>query len=145
MGSTITANLTGGKTTVEIRSGERMWLADEPIDAGGGGLGPDPYSLLLSALASCTCLTIELYCRRKQWNLDSVSARFTHERIHADDCDACEDDAAGYIDTIRSQVFVEGSFDADQSARLQQVARRCPVHKTLAQGVTFTSEQVVVG
>lgn len=145
MAATITANLTGGKTTVEIRSGDRMWLADEPVEVGGEGLGPDPYSLLLSALASCTCLTIELYCRRKQWDLDSVSARFTHERVHADDCDACEEDAAGYIDTIRSQVLIEGSFDAEQRARLEQIARRCPVHKTLVQGVTFTSEQVIVG
>ena len=39
------------------------------------------------------------------------------------------------IDRIQSQVTIRGSFDDAQRARLTQVAARCPVHKTLANGV----------
>lgn len=145
MERTITADLSGGKTTVEIRSGDHMWIADEPIDSGGENLGPDPYELLLGALAACTCATIELYCRHKQIQLDSVSARFTYDRIHADDCADCDGDTTGFLDRVRSQIFVEGAFDEDQRTRLEQIAVRCPVHKTLANGLTFTTEQVIVG
>jgi putative redox protein len=142
---TITADLTGGRTTVEIHSEDHMWLADEPIGSGGENLGPDPYELLLGALAACTCATIELYCRHKQIPLDSVSARFTYDRVHADDCEDCEGETKGFLDRVRSQIFIEGTFDEDQEARLEQVAVRCPVHKTLANGISFTTEQVIVG
>ena len=83
-----------------------------------------------------------MYCRRKGWALDSVSARYEHDRVHARDCDDCESDASGYIDRVRSQIFIEGDFDDEQRSRLTETARRCPVHKTLERGVTFTSEAV---
>ena len=65
--------------------------------------------------------------------------------MHADDCDDCEDDAKGYIDRVRSEIFIEGEFDDEQRARLSDVARRCPVHKTLDHGVSFTTETIFVG
>jgi uncharacterized OsmC-like protein len=36
----------------EIHAGPHRFFADEPVEAGGGGTGPDPYSLLLSALGA---------------------------------------------------------------------------------------------
>jgi uncharacterized OsmC-like protein len=36
----------------EIQSGPHRFFAYEPDEAGGGGTGPDPYSLLLSALGA---------------------------------------------------------------------------------------------
>ncbi len=36
----------------EIQAGPHRFFADEPVEAGGGGTGPDPYSLLLSALGA---------------------------------------------------------------------------------------------
>ncbi len=32
---------------------------------------------------------------------------------------------------------IQGDFDEAQHKRLAQIARRCPVHKTLAHGVAF--------
>ena len=142
--ATITADLATGYA-VELRSGDHVWPADEPTAVGGTDTGPDPYALLLSAIAACACITLSMFCERKGWDLHSVSARYEHDKIHADDCKDCDDDISGRIDRIRSEIFIEGTFDDDQRARLSDVARRCPVHKTVAGGVTFTTECVFAG
>ena len=142
--ATITATLTEG-LRVEVTNGRQSWTADEPADLGGTDTGPNPYELLLGALASCTCITVSLYCRRKGWALDNVSVEYSHDRVHADDCEECEDDVEGYLDRVRARVFIDGDFDEAQRARLQEIAVRCPVHKTLERGITFADEQVLVG
>lgn len=142
---TISAELTTG-FSVRISNGRHTWFADEPADVGGGDDGPNPYELLLGALAACTCITISMYCQRKGWALDAVSADYTHDRVHADDCDDCDEKpASGYLDRVRSRVFIDGAFTDEQRARLTEVAQRCPVHKTLENGTTFTTEDIYVG
>ena len=86
-----------------------------------------------------------MFCQRKGWDLHSVSARYEIDKVHADDCADCEDDAKGYIERVRSEIFIEGQFDDEQRKRLADVAQRCPVHKTLDHGVSFTTETVFVG
>jgi hypothetical protein len=53
----------------------------------------------------------------------------------ADDCENCDDDATGMIDHITSNVHIEGDFDDAQRKRIAQIATRCPVHKTLSNGI----------
>ena len=130
---------------VELRSGDHLWHADEPTEYGGTDTGPNPYALLLSAVGACTCITVSMYCRRKGWTLHSISAQYEIDKVHADDCEDCEDDSKGYIERVRSQIFIEGDFDDEQRERLSDIARRCPVHKTLDHGVKFTTETVFVG
>jgi putative redox protein len=134
--ATIEASL-GSGYQVEILANGHRWLGDEPVEVGGDDTGPTPYELLLGALAACTCMTIAMYAKRKDWELEGVSVRYTHNKVHADDCDECEDDATGYLDRVESQITITGRFDDDQRARLEQVAKRCPVHKTLEKGMTI--------
>jgi len=142
--ATITADLHEG-FAVELRAGNHVWFADEPADVGGTDTGPNPYELLLSAVAACTCITVSMYCRRKGWALHSISAKYEFDRVHADDCEDCEDDETGRIDRVRSEIFIEGEFDEAQRTRLTDIAQKCPVHKTMAHGVAFTTECVFVG
>jgi len=142
--ATITADLKSG-FAVELRDGDHVWYADEPLDAGGTDTGPNPYSLLLSAVAACSCITISMYCQRKGWTLHSISAKYQHDKVHADDCEDCDDNVSGRIDRIRSEIFIEGDFDDSQRARLTDIAQRCPVHKTVAAGAHFTTECIFVG
>lgn len=142
--ATVTADLSKG-FAVELRAGDHVWYADEPTDLGGTDTGPNPYEQLLGALGACTSITLSMYAQRKGWDLHSVSVRYELDKVHADDCDDCDDGAAGYLERVRSEIFIEGDFDAEQRARLSEIAQRCPVHKTLDHGVTFTTETVFVG
>ena len=132
----VTAKLTTG-TVVQLSNGRHEWTGDEPIAAGGTDTGPDPYELLLGSLAACTCATISLYCQHKGLQLDSVTTSYEFARVHADDCMDCDEPRKGLIEQIASNVHIEGDFDDAQRKRLAQIAQRCPVHKTLANGVQF--------
>ena len=132
----ITANLTSGMA-VRLTNGRHEWRADEPLDASGTDTGPNPYELLLGSLAACTCVTIAWYCQHKGLPLKSVSTSYEFSRVHADDCKDCDKPDKGLIEKITSNVHIEGDFDDAQRKRLAQIATRCPVHKTLANGVAF--------
>jgi len=143
--SQISARLDDG-FAVRLSNGRHTWSAGEPENVGGDDSGPNPYELLLSSLAACTCLTIAMYCQHKGMTLHSVSATYEFGNVHADDCKSCGEDAEGFVQHISSNVHISGDFDTAQKKRLAQIVTRCPVHKTLAHGVaiddvaTFDSE-----
>jgi len=115
---------------VEIAAGRHRFLADEP-EGVGEDAGPNPYDLLLSALAACTVMTVELYARRKGWPLEEVRVELGHAKIHARDCVDCESDPAARVDIIDLALEFRGNLGAEQVARLLEIAGRCPVHRTL--------------
>src|SRR5208283_422209 len=57
--------------TLEDHAGHD-WLADEPLEAGGGAQGPSPHQMLLSSLGACTAITLRMYAARKGWSLSGV-------------------------------------------------------------------------
>ncbi len=124
-------------TQVTLRARDFTWSGDEPVAAGGSDTGPTPYELLLGSLASCIAVTLRFYADHKGIALNGVDVRLEFDRVHAEDCRGCEERADGLIERIRSHVTIHGSFDEAQRERLGQVAQRCPVHKTLAAGVTL--------
>ena len=105
-------------------------LLDEPQEAGGGGAGMTPYELLLAALGGCIAMTLRIYARQKGWPLEDVRVILTHNKVHAQDCADCEHEE-GMLDVIRRKVEITGPLTPDQMARLQEIAKRCPVHRTL--------------
>jgi putative redox protein len=122
----------------EVRYGDNHTLiTDEPLEAGGEDAGPDPYTLLLAALGSCISMTTRLYAKRKGWPLDRVTVRLKQQRIHAADCLKCKDAAEGYIHRIERSVSFEGDLSEEQHLRLQEIAHKCPVHKTLTSPIVI--------
>ena len=122
----------------EVRYGaEHSFITDEPISVGGEDAGPDPYVLLLSALGSCISMTVTLYARRKAWPLEKVMVRLRQQRIHARDCVECTQTEEGHVHRIERAVSFTGPLTDEQQTRLQEIAHKCPVHKTL------TSEIVI--
>ena len=123
----------------EVRYGDNQTLIiDEPKDAGGDGAGPDPYTLLLSALGGCISMTVTLYARRKAWPVERVTVRLRQQRIHAQDCTECEENTEGFVHRIERSVTVDGDLTEEQRTRLQEIAHKCPVHKTLTSKIIVT-------
>jgi len=127
---------------VEMRG--KAVVVDEPVEAGGTNLGPTPYELLLAALGSCTAMTIIMYARRKGWPLEGVRVELGYERVHARDCEDCETTDA-YLEQFTKLVIVRGPLDEEQRARLEEISRRCPVHRTLLGQVRIDDELRLAG
>lgn len=123
----------------EVRYGDHQtFMIDEPQSLGGGGTGPDPYTLLLSALGGCISLTVQMYARRKGWPLERVSVRLNAGRVHVKDCAECEQSMEGFVHRIQRSVILEGDLSDEQHARLQEIAHKCPIHKTLTSQIVIT-------
>ena len=123
----------------EVRYGEgQTFLTDEPAAFGGEGAGPDPYTLLLAALGSCISMTVTLYARRKGWPVERVRVRLRQRRVHAKDCAACGSESEDFIHHIERSVEIEGALTEEQHTRLQEIAHKCPVHRTLTSEIVVT-------
>jgi putative redox protein len=119
----------------EIVSGNHRWRADEPVPF-GTDTGPSPYELLLASLGACTSMTLRLYAQRKGLDLEVVTVRLQHSRIHADDCLDCET-KTGFLDRIDREIELTGTLDDAQKRRLLEIADRCPVHRTLTSEINI--------
>jgi len=120
----------------EIIAGKHHLAADEPVSAGGGDAGPDPYDYLLASLGICTSMTIGFYARRKQFPLENITVSLWHSRIHAKDCEECET-REGMVDRIDVEVELTGALSAEQHAALMEIAAKCPVHRTLTSEINI--------
>lgn len=128
-GQVVVAESGVGPYGQRVTAGQHVLNADEPAPIGLDS-GPNPYELLLSALGACTSMTLRMYADRKGWPLERVTVDLDHTRIHATDCADCET-RTGKIDRIERTIHLEGDLDADQRARLLEIADKCPVHRTL--------------
>jgi putative redox protein len=104
---------------VRVAVGPHTLQGDEPREKGGTDTGPAPHELLVAALATCTAMTLRLCASRKGWPLRDSLVRLSAATVEG-----------AFV--IRKVVTIEGDLDADQRARLLEVADRCPVQRTLS-------------
>ena len=116
-------------------------VADEPESYGGNFLGPTPYQLVSAGLGACTSMTIRMYARRKNIPLEHVEVDVIHHKIHAQDCDTCEQ-SNGKIDQFERKITLTGKLSDDERQRLLVIADRCPVHRTLESEIKILTEIV---
>ena len=112
------------KHEVSVRAHELV--ADEPKDTGGDDSGPSPQELLAASLASCTAITIEMYARRKGWNIGDVTVDVDYEPAQR-----------GSPTKFDMVIRLPKELPDEQRERLSQIAAKCPVHRTLEGEVMF--------
>jgi putative redox protein len=142
-GSVIVASTGTGAFEQILLDGRHTLRADEPVAAGGGDVGPGPYELLLMALGACTSMTLNLYATRKKWALDQAVVRLRHERAYPDDCVNCEDPKSK-IDRIWCSIELIGALDEAQRTRLIEIAKQCPIHRTLTNKIEIRTDLVAL-
>ena len=117
--------------TQDIFVGDKFRLVgDEPKSVGGSDFGPTPYQFLAAGLASCTSLTLRIYAKHKGLDLTSVAVDVSHDKIHAEDCEACEQ-TDGKIDQFTRRIHIHGNLSSEERQKLLEIADKCPVHRTL--------------
>lgn len=112
--------------TREVVTGGHSWLADEPVDAGGANMGPNPYDMLLASLGSCTSMTVRMYANLKELPLDTIKVTLSHER-NGDD------------EKIIREIELAGELSDEQKQRMLEIANRCPVAKSIGAGIQIES------
>ena len=130
----VVARPTGkGRFQAEIEVRGASFLADEPIEVGGGGTGPTPYELLSAALAACTAMTMRLYAERKGWELPEFSVEVAHSIVKP----AGEDRPR---DRFARLISFETPLDPERRAKLLEIADKCPVHRTFMRGFEVVTD-----
>ena len=116
------------KTAIQWRNG--VMIADEPEKLGGKDLGPDPYTLLLSSLVTCTLATLRMYIDHKGLAIPEIGVEANlFQRIE-------NQEAVTYLE--RKITFPIQPDDAVRQ-RLLQVAENCPVSKMLKGTIKITT------
>ena len=118
-----------GKFQVRVTTASVSFLADEPSSVGGLGSGPTPYDLLGAGLGACTAMTCRLYAERKGWPLEQVIVEVGHVAK-----------SASAPDQFTRKIGFRGALDDAQQSRLLEIADRCPVHRTLTESATVSTE-----
>jgi len=107
-----------------VRVGGHEIVVDAAREQGGGDAGPGPVGMLVGSLCACVAMTVKMYAARKEWVVRTVDVAATHER-----------EGHGPVTAIALVMRVDGDLSQEQRRRLLEIARACPVHKTLAAGV----------
>jgi putative redox protein len=123
-GSVLVEETGAGKFQVQVNAHGTRFIADEPADVGGLGSGPSPYELVSAGLGACTAMTVRLYAERKGWPLKRTKVAVRHDKIAS----------AAPTDQFTRRIGFEGPLDAEQTAKLLEIAEKCPVHRTLEAG-----------
>jgi putative redox protein len=114
----------GLKHHVEI--GSHKVTSDEPEASGGSDAGPSPQDLLAVSLAACSAITLEMYAKRKGWDVGDVVVDVDYEPAQR-----------GSPTRFQMIVRLPKELSEDQRDKLMQIVAKCPVHRTLEGEVMF--------
>jgi putative redox protein len=115
-----------GNLRQAIRIRDFNLTIDEPADKGGEDTGPSPQEMLAASLAACTAITMEMYAKRKGWDVGDVEV-------------ACDYTPAERGCPTRFNLVMRfpDSMSDEMVERLRVIAAKCPVHRTLEGEVMF--------
>ncbi len=115
-----------GSLRQAVRIRDHQLTIDEPLDKGGEDQGPSPQEILAASLAACTAITMEMYAKRKGWDVGDVEVA----------CDYTPADR-GCPTRFNLVMRFPDAMSDEQVERLRVIAAKCPVHRTLEGEVMF--------
>lgn len=111
----------------ELQDGRHQILSDVLASLGGTDQGQNPHELLESALAACTIITVQMYADRHSWPLKNTRVKVVIDKEGAES-------------HIQRQVHFEGELTAEQTARLLEIANKCPIHRLLSSHIQIDTK-----
>ncbi len=116
--------------TTQMTVGSHTMMADEPVSYGGNDFGPSPYEFVSAGLSACTAMTVQMYVKRKGWDLQNIEVHTSHTKVAKQIVENGEQKEIK-VDTFNREIKLKGNLDDKQIQRMLQIADKCPVHKTL--------------
>jgi len=107
-------------------------VVDELVDQGGEDAGPSPQELLAASLASCTAITMEMYAKRKGWDIGEIEVAVDYSPSER-----------GCPTKFSLELRLPQGCTDEQRERLQVIAAKCPIHRMLEGEVMFEDRVTV--
>ena len=135
MKDTLHANGTLGSENylMKIKTTNHTVMVDEPESIGGSNQYPNPAQYLLSALASCTAITIKMYADNKKWNVGEINVDVKMKEVIS---------SGKTIKKIMKAVQFENPLEDDQIERLLTIGSKCPISKLLEQPIEMEFQKL---
>jgi putative redox protein len=115
----VSETLNGPFQNEAIASARRV-VIDQPVRAGGMGMGPDPFQVLAAALGACTSQTLRMYINDRQWPVHRIHVAVTLSLAPG----------TGRVRFERT-IACEGELSDAQLTELGAVAEKSPVNSVL--------------
>jgi putative redox protein len=106
--------------TIEWRKGK--FITDEPVTSGGRDSGPDPHTLLLSSLASCSLLVMRVFIDRRGWDIPQIAVNVNYYQ-------ETKDEKTTTI--IDRDIIILSPATEEQKSRLEEIVKHCPISTIL--------------
>jgi putative redox protein len=110
-----------GSMSVLLSNGEHEIISDVAKELGGEDEGLNPHELVEAALGACTSLTIEMYAKRKNWDVKDLKVEV---KIIVE----------GPESGIERNISF-GDMPEENKKRLIEIANKCPIHKLLESNI----------
>lgn len=116
-----------------ITNGTHSITSDDAIALGGTNQGFNPMELMAASLASCTSITLRMYCDRKAIEMNQIEVKVELDKNELNE------------NIFTRNIYMSNSITAEQQQRLIQIANLCPVSKLLSNGNTIiTSLEAII-
>lgn len=106
----------GKKVVTEIR--DFKVVADQPESSGGDNSSPSPFEYFLSSIASCTGMTILVFCQNKGIDTSDLKMTLSTER-----------DEDGNVTKIITEVIKPKDFPKKYDGAIEHITKSCKVKK----------------
>lgn len=125
--------------SIEVECGEHRLVMDQPVHAGGQGLGPTPLDVVMAAVAGCFG-TLGRFIAHQQ----KIELRGMRFEIEADyDPDGLlgrRDDVRPGFQALRVTVDIDADLSREEKQQfLESIERRCPLADNLINGTHLQS------
>jgi ribosomal protein S12 methylthiotransferase accessory factor len=130
----ITVSFPGGQR-VDAQAGGFTIRTDQPVEHGGNGSAPSPFTLFLASLAACTGIYVVAFCRTRGIPTEGIHVIQRTEN----------DPKSGRLTRVDLEVRVPPGFPAQYRDAVARAAAACKVKKTLADPPVFDVKTTVDG
>lgn len=115
------------KSSVTLTNGQHSIIADIAKDLGGNDDGLNPHELVEASLAACTSLTLEMYAKRKNWNIKNLRVEVKIAKEGSDS-------------VIERYLSFPADFTDEMKTKLTEIANKCPIHKLLSSNIKIETK-----
>jgi putative redox protein len=116
-----------GLLSVAVSNDQHEIIADVAKESGGEDEGLNPHELVEAALGACTSLTLELFAKRKNWDVKDLKVEVKIIKEGAD--------------TVFERNITFGDMPEENKKRLMEIANKCPLHKLLESNIKIETHE----